>query len=626
VTSTHLINTSPDPVGAHGHAAAAEQNAFAFASMPLGGAVSVGDALRSGDVREAPCEPRLVLEATPCTGADFVVQEIERQGIGVVVGIPGGAILPLYDVLQASRVRHVLARHEQGAGFIAQGMARASGNVAVCLATSGPGVTNLITALADARADSVPLVAITAQVPRALIGTDAFQEVDTVALARPVTKASFFAESAEALGRLLPQAFALAAGGRPGPVLIDIPKDVFKERMPEAPSARSLEASPESGARRAAQVGSWLDPDDLDSWRELARALGQSARPLLYIGGGIHMAGAVPALTEFARRADVPVVCSLHGLGSFPADDPLCLGMLGMHGAPYTNYATEEADLVIAIGARFDDRATGDVSRFCRNARIAHLDVDRREIGKIKPVAWGMQCDARRALLSLLEFVPAGTRSAWRERLDELRGSHPLLLSGGACAVLGHLGALLEPGAIVTTDVGQHQMWTAQCLQFREPRTLLTSGGLGTMGFGLPAAIGAALAKPEARVVCVSGDGSIAMNLQELATLAELGSNVAVLVLNNGQLGLVRQQQQLFYGRRFSASSFEQGTDFAAVARAFGIRSYNVAAEELTREQLAEWLAENGPCLIDVRVAGDENVLPMVPPGASNLDMILAEC
>ena len=337
------------------------------------------------------------------------------------------------------------------------------------------------------------------------------------------------------------------------------------------------------------------------------------------------MSGAGNALFELTCRADLPVVSSLHGLGSFPGDDPRFLGMLGMHGAPYTNHATEEADLVIAVGARFDDRATGDPEKFCRNARIVHIDIDAREIGKIKPVEWGVVCDAGRALSALLEHVSPMEHVAWRERILVLRAAHPLYLSGGACEVLGHLAALLAADTIVTTDVGQHQMWTVQCLSFREPRTLLTSGGLGTMGFGLPAAIGAALARPEARVVCVSGDGSIAMNLQELATLAELGSNVSVLVLNNGQLGLVRQQQQLFYGQRFSASHFLQGTDFAAVARAFGIRSHSVDAADVTRERLGAWLAEAGPCLIDVRIGGDENVLPMVPPGASNLEMILAE-
>jgi acetolactate synthase-1/2/3 large subunit len=473
-------------------------------------------------------------------------------------------------------------------------------------------------------------------VPRALIGTDAFQEVDTVALARPVTKQSFFADSVEALVHLLPLAFEIAEGGRPGPVLIDIPKDVFKEHVvpendqkhsPAHSSSPPISEGPLlTGQRRPAQVTTWLDPAREASWREIAGAIAQSERPLLYIGGGIHMSGAAGALFELACRADLPVVSSLHGLGSFPGDDPRFLGMLGMHGAPYTNHATEEADLVIAVGARFDDRATGDPAKFCRNARIAHIDIDAREIGKIKPVEWGVVSDAGRALSALLEHVPAATRPAWRERIEALRAQHPLSLSGEACEVLGHLGAVLAPGSIVTTDVGQHQMWTVQCLRFAESRSLLTSGGLGTMGFGLPAAIGAALARPEARVVCVSGDGSIAMNLQELATLAELGSNVAVLVLNNRQLGLVRQQQQLFYGQRFSASYFQQATDFAAVARAFGIRSHAVDAADVTRERLGQWLAEAGPCLIDVRIAGDENVLPMVPPGASNLEMILAEC
>jgi acetolactate synthase-1/2/3 large subunit len=629
VTSTQAISAShasPHPPGAVSELSLLERPSFA------------AKALESA--------PEL-----PLTGAAFVVRELERRGIEVIVGIPGGAILPLYDALQASRVRHVLARHEQGAGFIAQGMARTTGKTAVCLATSGPGVTNLITALADARADSVPLVAITAQVPRALIGTDAFQEVDTVALARPVTKQAFFADSIEALVRLLPLAFEIAESGRPGPVLIDIPKDVLKEHLLEehgskeqssrggvkkqGPDHKSgtpmaerpqLSGPPLPRSERPAKVRTMLDAKLAASWRELAAAIERSERPLLYIGGGIHMSGAGGPLFELACRADIPVVSSLHGLGSFPGDDPRFLGMLGMHGAPYTNHATEEADLVIAVGARFDDRATGDPERFCRNARIVHIDIEAREIGKIKPVQWGVVCDARRALLALLEHVSPLVHAAWRERIEVLRKQHPLSLSGGACEVLGHLAALLAPDNIVTTDVGQHQMWTVQCLRFQEPRTLLTSGGLGTMGFGLPAAIGAALARPEARVVCVSGDGSIAMNLQELATLAELGSNVVVLVLNNGQLGLVRQQQQLFYGQRFSASHFLQGTNFAAVARAFGIRSHSVDAADVTRERLGAWLAEAGPCLIDVRIAGDENVLPMVPPGASNLEMILAEC
>jgi acetolactate synthase-1/2/3 large subunit len=577
------------------------------------------------------------------TGAGLVIRELERQGIEVVAGIPGGAILPLYDALQQSRIRHVLARHEQGAAFIAQGMARATGRVAVCLATSGPGATNLITALADARADSIPMVAITAQVPQKLIGTDAFQEVDTCALARPATKACFFAHSAAELARLLPQVFELAQSGRPGPVLLDIPKCVLMERLPES---QADSADDSDGPRSGISMDGWptparaaalsmplradspgahelLDAEQPETWTRLAARLDLAERPLLYIGGGIHAAGAYAPLLELSRRADIPVVSSLHGLGAYPSDDARFLGMLGMHGAPYTNHATEEADLVIAVGARFDDRATGKPELFCRNAEIIHLDVDARELGKIKPVAFGVKVDARVGLGRLLEVTPARVRPVWRARLDVLRAERPIALRGQACALLSRLRRALDPRTIVTTDVGQHQMWVAQCMPFSEPRTLLTSGGLGTMGFGLPAAIGAALAQPARKVVCVSGDGSMLMNVQELATLAELGLDVTVLVLNNNQLGLVRQQQQLFYGQRYSAAFFERGTDFAALARAFGIRGESASADDLTTERLSLLTSAPGPALVDVSVPGNENVLPMVPPGGANLDMIL---
>lgn len=578
----------------------------------------------------------------PLTGARRVVRELERQGIEIVAGIPGGAILPLYDALTESSIVHVLARHEQGAAFIAQGMARATGRVAVCLATSGPGATNLITALADARSDSIPLVAITAQVPQKLIGTDAFQEVDTCGLARPVTKACFFARSASELAELLPLAFEVAASGRPGPVLLDIPKDVLNECVPAeaTPSSsgprsgvvpRALVPAPASGVRAAPsapRVRERLDADSPETWAALAACIDASERPLLYIGGGVHVAAAYAPLLELSRRADIPVVSSLHGLGAYPADDPRFLGMLGMHGAPYTNHATEEADCVLAVGARFDDRATGNPELFCRNARIIHIDVDPRELGKIKPADYGVAADAKLALARLCEHTPRRERPSWRARIATLRAERPLLLSGHGTAFLQRLAAELDRHTIVTTDVGQHQMWVAQCLPFHEPRTLLTSGGLGTMGFGLPAAIGAALACPGRKVVCVSGDGSLLMNVQELATLAELGLDVITFVMNNAQLGLVRQQQQLFYGRRYSAAHFQRGTDFAALGQAFGVRGERARAGELTRERLRELLDTPGPALIDVLVPGDENVLPMVPPGAANLDMILppAQC
>jgi acetolactate synthase I/II/III large subunit len=558
------------------------------------------------------------------SGAECVVRELERQGIDWVAGIPGGAILPLYDALASSSIRHVLARHEQGACFIAQGAARATGRAAVCLATSGPGATNLVTALADAQADSIPLVAITAQVPRPLIGTDAFQEVNICKIAEPIVKACFQARDIEDLLRLLPRVFALANEGRPGPVLLDIPKDVLNERVSLAqalnPIAIIKEARP-ALTERVCKAATLADAAAASTWEHVAALIAQSKRPLLYVGGGIRVSGAAQALLQLARRADLPVVSSLHGLGAIPSDDPLHLGMLGMHGAPFTNMATDEADLVLALGVRFDDRATGDPTTFCRNARIVHIDVDRKEIGKLKAVELGIESDAKFALQRLLEVVPAQTRPKWRAQLEHLRREHDLLPACDAEHVLCAVAAGLDSSTLITTDVGQHQMWAAQWLRFSRPRALLTSGGLGTMGFGLPAAIGAALSCPRQRVLCVSGDGSLLMNIQELVTLAELNLDVTVLLLNNGQLGLVRQQQELFYGGRHLAAHFPNNVDFGRVARAFGVAGETIAAADFCAA-CPEILERRGPRVIEVIVSGADNVLPMVPPGRSNLEMI----
>jgi acetolactate synthase I/II/III large subunit len=537
------------------------------------------------------------------TGAGIITTLLERQGISVVAGIPGGSNLPLYDALRSSRIRHVLARHEQGAGFIAQGMARATGQVGVCIATSGPGATNLVTAIADAMLDSIPLVAITGQVPSGLIGTTAFQEVDFSAITTPITKHRVLVHAAHELLRVIPEAFRIAQSGRPGPVVIDVPKDVQLTEV-------ELEAWPEPGRRDPAV------PVDAEFVDDLARAIADAERPVLYLGGGVIASGASARVRELARRADLPVAVTLHGLGAFPADDPRFLGMLGMHGARHTNQTLDEADLVIALGARFDDRATGKPSEFCARARIAHVDVDPREIGKIKRAHLHTVGDVAAVLDALLPKVAEQRRPAWRARVGELRrpGPRPRFIEA--------LARLLPRDAVVATDVGQHQMWVAQSYPFCEPRTLLSSGGLGTMGFGLPAAIGAALARPETRVVCVSGDGSILMNLQELATLAELDLNVAVLVMNNRQLGMVRQQQELFYGARYHAAHFEAQPDFAAIARGFGLRGVNLADARDERGALEQALAAPGPVVIDCPVHPADNVLPIVPPGAANRDMI----
>jgi acetolactate synthase-1/2/3 large subunit len=552
------------------------------------------------------------------TGASLLRTLLERQGIHTIAGMPGGAILPFYDALNEGSIRHVLARHEQGAGFIAQGMSRVTGRAAVCVATSGPGATNLLTAIADARLDSIPLVAITGQVPQALIGTDAFQEVDTYGLTVPITKHNFLVRSVAELAEVVPLAFQIAESGRPGPVLIDIPKDVLNAKI-------QLDALPAPGHAIPAPRGADAPIETL------ATQLINAQRPVIYLGGGVISAGAAELSRTLAHRLNAPVVSTLMALGAMDADDPLFMGMLGMHGGKGTNLLLHECDFLLAIGARFDDRATGKAAEFCPQATIAHIDIDRAEIGKIKNTLLGLSGDAAEILRRLLVQLPdAPQRPAWRKRAMELRAAHPLHCPPRAedplhpLNIIRFLGEQMPEDAIITTDVGQHQMWVAQAYPFRRPRTLLTSGGLGTMGFGLPAAIGAALAAPGRRVACVSGDGSILMNLQELATLAELDLPVAVLVLNNDTLGLVRQQQQLFYGQRYQASRFASSPDFAAVARAFGIRSVRLDPAGDPLRDLASALAEPGPCLIDIPIENMANVYPMVPPGGANHQTITA--
>ena len=570
------------------------------------------------------------------TGAHILRILLERQGIRTLAGMPGGANLPFYDALHSSEsaqpIEHILARHEQGGGFIAHGYARVTGRAAVCLATSGPGATNLLTAIADAQLDSVPLVAITGQVPQALIGTDAFQEVDTYGLTLPITKHNFLVRSAAELLETIPLAFTIAESGRPGPVAVDVPKDVLNERI-------EVTAWPAPGGRKPTPPCA----DDLVA--ALAHQLVHAQRPVLYLGGGVISAGAADLARELAHRVNAPVVSTLMALGAMPCDDPLFMGMLGMHALKGTNFLLEEADLVLAIGARFDDRATGKVAEFCPRAAIAHIDIDRAEIGKIKNPFLGLVGDAADILHRLLDRLPPIERRRWCGRAAELRAAYPLAHPPRAedplhpVNLCRFLGESLPSDTIVTTDVGQHQMWVAQAWPFRQPRTLLTSGGLGTMGFGLPAAIGAALAlrdaanselqtpnsatSPQPRVVCISGDGSILLNIQELATLAELDLPVAVVIFNNGSLGLVRQQQQLFYGQNYAASRFHAVPDFAALAQAFGIRGVRIEADDRDPlATLAAALAARGPCVIDIPIHETANVLPMVPPGAANRNMI----
>ena len=549
------------------------------------------------------------------SGAQIIVALLERQDITTLAGIPGGANLPLYDALAASpRIRHVLTRHEQGAGFIAQGMARVTGRAGVCLATSGPGATNILTALADAKLDSVPIVCITGQVSRPMIGTDAFQEVDTYGLSIPITKHNYLVRSGRELLEVIPRAFAIACSGRPGPVLIDVPKDVQLQTVEFADWPEPGRPAPPPG----------IDPSALSAAAALINA---ARRPVLYVGGGATAGGAGEAVRRLAEKAGIPVAMTLLGLGAVPCDHPLAVGMLGMHGARYTNWLLEEADLLIAVGARFDDRATGRVAEFCPRAGVVHIDIDASELGKLRAPQAAIAADAREALTELEPLIAPDARVPWRARLTELRRAHGLVLRGAddmrtPYGLIVQTAAMLDDEAIVATDVGQHQMWVAQAYPVRRARQLLTSGGLGTMGFGLPAAIGAALAEPGRTVVCFSGDGSLLMNVQELATAVEENVNVKVIVMNNNSLGLVHQQQDLFYGKRLFACDYRVRVDFAAIAEGFGMPACDLAACDDPLGALAAALGEKGPRLIHAPIDVNEMVYPMVPPGAANRDMI----
>lgn len=562
------------------------------------------------------------------TGAEIIVGMLERQGVQAVAGIPGGSVLPLYDALYASGIRHVLVRHEQGGGFIAQGMSRSTGVPGVCIATSGPGAMNLLTAIADARADSIPLVAITGQVNSYLIGTDAFQEVDTFGLSFPIAKHSVMVQSPRDLLRAIPEAFRIATSGRPGPVLIDVPRDVQTQRV-------AFDAWPEPGRRdREAERYRTEGEDRARALSEAASFLASSERPVIYAGGGCNDPGPAARIRELAESRAIPVVTSLMGIGVVPTAHPLYLGMVGMHGSRAANRAMHDADLVIAAGVRFDDRATGLIKRFCPDAKIIHLDIDAAEVNKILRAAVSIVGDAESSIAELSaaagpeSVAVRAARAEWTTRLAEIRDgdrAREAAAKDSPCSFIASIPRLAsDVGAdgdelIVATDVGQHQMWTAQCYPFSRPRQFLTSGSLGTMGFGLPAAIGAALANPGKRVVCFSGDGSIMMNVQELATLAELGLDVTVIVLDNGALGMVRQQQEMLFAGRLSASVFQSPPDLVRVAEGFGITA--VDAGSAGWEKIA--FGGSGPRFVRRAIGQGENVYPFVPAGKANVDAII---
>ena len=549
------------------------------------------------------------------TGAQLMVRLLERQGVRTVAGIPGGAILPFYDALSGSeQIHHVLARHEQGAGFIAQGMARVSGVPQVCIASSGPGATNLVTAIADACLDSIPMVVITGQVPQAMIGTDAFQEVDIYGITVPITKHNFLVRSAQELLEVIPDAFRIAMSGRPGPVLIDVPKDVQNQLVTVAEFPAPAVADP------APQL-------DLAAVELAAKMINEAEQPVLYLGGGVVASGAAPLAVQLAEQAGLPTTMTLMALGAMPMDHPLSIGMLGMHGARYTNFVLEEADVLVCVGARFDDRAIGRAAQFCPNAKIVHIDIDRSELHKIKNAHVAIHANVKCALEALLPRVQATLRKRWLSHVDSLKTRFPMQFPGQDdprthYGLIQAVAAALDDRAIVATDVGQHQMWVAQAYPFRRPRQWLTSGGLGTMGFGLPSALGAALAEPGRTVVCFIGDGSFKMNIQELATLAEEGLNVKIVLMNNNALGLVYQQQTLFYGQRLFASKYRTEPDFVKIAEGFGVPAVDLDLADNPRAALAEALHRPGPCLIHATIDREQFVYPMVPPGAANTEMI----
>ncbi|RBP73131.1 acetolactate synthase large subunit [Shewanella putrefaciens] len=542
-------------------------------------------------------------------GADAVIKVLAAHGVTTVFGYPGGAIMPIYDALYGSPVEHLLSRHEQGAAFAAVGYARASGKTGVCFATSGPGATNLITSLADALLDSVPIVAITGQVSTAVIGTDAFQEIDVLGMSLSCTKHSFMVTNINDLIPTLYQAFEIAASGRPGPVLVDIPKDIQLAHLEYRTPLLAVMNEPQA------------EMSDIDAARAL---LAEAKQPMLYVGGGVGMAGAVDQLREFIKITGIPSVATLKGLGSIAHGTPGYLGMLGMHGGKAANLAVQDCDLLIVVGARFDDRVTGRLASFADKAKVIHLDIDAAELGKLRMPEVAIAGDLRQILPALampINITPWQTEVEHLSRKHQWDYQHPGSLIY-APALLRRLANKLPEDSVVCCDVGQHQMWVAQHMWFRRPEDHLSSAGLGTMGFGLPAAIGAQVARPDATVVTVSGDGSFMMNVQELTTIKRRKLPVKIVLVDNQKLGMVKQWQQLFFEERYSETDLSDNPDFVLLASAFDIPGRTIFSSDEVEEALTEMLAAKGPYLLHVAIDDAFNVWPLVPPGASNSDMM----
>lgn len=559
--------------------------------------------------------PESGAETAPQSGACLVVSTLEKLGVEVLFGYPGGAIMPIYDALAGSSLRHYLCRHEQGAAFAADSYARVSGKVGVCMATSGPGATNLVTGIANAMLDSVPMVCITGNVAQGVMGMDAFQEVDILGVTLPIVKHSYLVRRAADIPAVIEEAFHIARSGRPGPVLIDLPKDVQFEMTTEA---RGLHLSNEISTADASVIA------------DAETAIRAAKKPILYIGGGAKISGAVQAVRDFARITGIPQVSTLNALGTIATGQDNFLGMLGMHGTRAANVAVQDSDLLIVVGARFDDRATGKLAEFAPHAGVVHFDIDPSEIGKLRPVAVGVTGDLRpnlEALNARLSSGPAIDVADWADRWRAQSKAQAFDYNAPgegvfAPQLLNELSKKAGPNFIAACDVGQHQMWVAQYCEFSRPQAHITSGGLGSMGFGLPAGIGAKLAEPDACVVTVTGDGGVMMNIQELATVNRFKIPLKIILLDNSRLGMVRQWQEFFFERNFSEVDLSDNPDFVKVAEAFGIPAFRIDRRDQVSAGIDRLLAAEGPILAHVIIDPEDNVWPLVPPGKNNAEML----
>jgi acetolactate synthase-1/2/3 large subunit len=545
------------------------------------------------------------------SGAHAVIESLYREKVEVIFGYPGGSVLPLYDELYDADIRHILVRHEQAAAHAADGYARATGKAGVCMATSGPGATNLVTGIATAYMDSVPIVAITGQVPRSMIGYDAFQEANITGITLPITKHNYLVQDAKDIPTIFKEAFYIAQTGRPGPVLIDIPKDAQNEIIEfEYPEEVKLRGYKPTYAGNEQQI------------KKAASLILGSEKPVFYVGGGVVFSNASEELRALAEGIMAPVTTTLMGMSAFPSSHPLSLGMLGMHGTRYANYAIQESDLIIAVGVRFDDRVTGKVSAFATNAKIIHIDIDPAEIGKNVRVDIPIVGDAKNALKILLKYVKQEQvkTEAWNKKIAAWKKEYPLTYKKDNLLrpqfVVEQISDIC-PDAIIVTEVGQNQMWAAQFFNFKNPRTFISSGGLGTMGYGFPASMGAKVGKPESTVIDIAGDGSFQMNSQELATVVQNDIPVIVAILNNGFLGMVRQWQELFFNRRYSATRLDESVDFVKLAEAYGALGLRATKKSEVKDVIVEAVKSERPTIIDFVVEREENVSPMVPAGAA---------